>query len=100
MSAFWSELEPRRLLRLDEPGQHLTPRQFTIAMLITAVAAAFWAYVARHWIVAVVMMAQVVTIWRSRAAEERPLMRLGAALIYGAIVTAWILVIKRFGLVR
>jgi len=96
VGAFFSEFKPRRLLLLDEPSRHLTPRQFGIALVITALAAAFWAYVARSPFVAVLVMSQVITIWRSPTKHESPLMRLGAAMIFGALATAWFLVVKRF----
>jgi hypothetical protein len=95
MGGFFSELKPRRVLLIDEPSRHLTPRQFGVALLINALAAAFWAYVARSPVVAVLVMAQVLNIWRSPAEHERPLMRLGAAMIFGAIATAFFLVVKR-----
>ncbi|MBI1798594.1 MAG: hypothetical protein HYR73_02785 [Candidatus Eisenbacteria bacterium] len=93
MNAFLNELTPRRLLKLDDPSQHLTVRQYAVALIVTGLSAALWGFVTRSmFVVLMIFGTQILHIWRSPAANERPGPRLAAALFWGAFCAgAWLL---------
>jgi hypothetical protein len=101
MAGFRTEINLRGLFALDHPDQHLTPRQFAIALLVTMLSAVFWWYVTGSWILLVMVGgSQLNTIWRTPAASERIGSRVGTAFFWGAICAAFWLVLKRVGLMR
>lgn len=90
-----SDFEPRRLLNLDEPSQHLTGRQFAIACTIITASAVVWGLLSRSWLVGGLTIAlQLPQAWRTPVARERTLPRILVALGYGALFAALALVAR------